>query len=102
MDFKSVNPTTTEDGVQIAESWRGYPQSQFGNWTPDQVKHSQMLIKCAKNRSSTMYWMDVFNDGKFAPSNVGDCHGDCKVDSETSNQDRFWDRLQQEVRLICP
>jgi len=102
MDFRSVNPTTTKGDAHIPESWQGYPQSKFGNWAPDQVKRSQMLINSAKNQSSTMYWMDVLDDGKFTPSKVGVGRGVCKVDSKRSDQDRFWQELQQDVSLICP
>jgi len=103
MDFRSINPTTTEGDVHTPElSWQGYPQSKFRNWTPDQVKRSQMLINSAKNQSSTMYWMDVDENGKFTRSNVGDGSGVCKVDSEPSDQDRFWTELRKGVSLICP
>ncbi|KAG1814731.1 uncharacterized protein BJ212DRAFT_1481921 [Suillus subaureus] len=101
MDFDvDSTPSTTV----IDPSWRGYPQNQFGNWTPDQVGRSKMLEKCLVNKSSTTYWMDVRNDGRFARSDIGG-KGDTMVVG-TENEDEFWDILQGErpenirVRLI--
>jgi hypothetical protein len=96
MDFSKIDDTTvtTQDTTRIDESWRGYPQNMFGNWTPDQVGRSQMLLKCSKNQSSTIYWMDVLNNGMFARANMG--NGDTST-VRTANEDEFWDMLQGEV-----
>jgi hypothetical protein len=59
---------TTEDGMTATTngpSWQGYPESLFGNWKSDQVERSQMLEKCLKNNSSTLYWIDVRDDRGF-------------------------------------
>ncbi|KAJ8586909.1 hypothetical protein M405DRAFT_883012, partial [Rhizopogon salebrosus TDB-379] len=95
MDFSKIDDTTvtTQDTTRIDESWRGYPQNMFGNWTPDQVGRSQMLLKCSKNQSSTIYWMDVLNNGMFARANMG--NGDTST-VRTANEDEFWDMLQGE------
>ncbi|KAJ8593415.1 hypothetical protein M405DRAFT_879332, partial [Rhizopogon salebrosus TDB-379] len=73
MDFSKIDDmtVTTQDTTSIDESWRGYPQNLFGNWTPDQVGRSQILMKCSKNQSSTIYWMDVLDNGMFARASMG-------------------------------
>lgn len=89
MDFDVDSTTST---TVIDPSWRGYPQNQFGNWTPDQVGRSKMLEKCLVNKSSTIYWMDVRNDGSFASQDIGG-NGDTTVVG-TEHEDEFWDILQ--------
>ncbi|KAG2357380.1 hypothetical protein BDR07DRAFT_1463573 [Suillus spraguei] len=88
MDFDVDSTTST---TVIEPSWRGYPQSQFGNWTPDQVRRSKMLEKCLVNKTSTVYWMDVRDDGIFARSNMGG-KGDTMVVGP-GQEDGFWDML---------
>lgn len=88
MDFDvDTSPSTTD----IDPSWRGYPQNLFGNWTPDQVERSKMLGRCLLNNSSTIYWMDVLNDGSFRK-------GDTTVVGN-EHEDGFWDILQGQVSL---
>ncbi|OAX34434.1 hypothetical protein K503DRAFT_774540 [Rhizopogon vinicolor AM-OR11-026] len=82
------NATTHDPSCE----WSGYPQNLFGNWTPDQVKRSQMLIKCSKNESSKIYWMDVLDDdASFITPDMGE-------NSHTSpvsiTNDEFWGMLQ--------
>ncbi|KAG1883344.1 hypothetical protein F4604DRAFT_285195 [Suillus subluteus] len=91
MDFNIEFTTSTHD---IDPSWRGYPQNQFGNWTPDQVGRSKMLEKCQMNKSSTVYWMDVHDDRSFTSPDIGGNGGTMVVGIE--NEDRFWDILQKE------
>ena len=95
MDF-NVSVTATKTGDVIDESWPGYPQNQFGNWTPDQVGRSQMLVKCAVNKSSTIYWMDVHDsDGRFGIPDIGGKGDTSRVTTESQNE--FWDILQEQV-----
>ena len=49
----------------LRSGWGTLTENMFGNWTPDRVQRSQMLIKCWNNQSSIIYWMDVLDDGKF-------------------------------------
>lgn len=91
MDFDVDSTTST---TVIDPSWRGYPQNQFGNWTPDQVGRSKMLEKCLANKSSTIYWMDVRNDGSFTSPDIGG-NGDTTAVG-TEHEDGFWDILQGE------
>ncbi|KAG2357381.1 hypothetical protein BDR07DRAFT_1490773 [Suillus spraguei] len=90
MDFDADFDFTTSTAV-IEPSWRGYPQSQFGNWTPDQVQRSKMFQKCEANKTSTIYWMDVRDDGTFARSNMGG-KGDTMAVGP-GQEDGFWDML---------
>ncbi|KAG2367562.1 hypothetical protein BDR07DRAFT_1326311 [Suillus spraguei] len=89
MDFEVDSTTST---TTIEPSWRGYPQSQFGNWTPDQVRRSKMLEKCLVNKTSTIYWMDVHDDGSFACPVMGG-NGHITVVG-TEDEDAFWEILQ--------
>jgi hypothetical protein len=80
---------TTEDRMTATTngpSWQGYPESLFGNWKSDQVERSQMLKKCSKNNSSTLYWIDVRDDGSFI--------------TLTISKDEFLDISQPEVSFI--
>ncbi|KAG1736655.1 uncharacterized protein EDB91DRAFT_1142006 [Suillus paluster] len=87
--FKS-SPT-----VNIDQSWPGYPQNQFGNWTQDQVERSQMLERCSKNQSSTVYWMDVLHSREFAASNIGGNGHITVVDTQREGSEgEFWNILQ--------
>jgi hypothetical protein len=100
MDFRNVEvPNATSDHNDIDKSWPGYPRNLFGNWTPDQVERSQMLTKCSKNSSSTIYWMDVLDTGCFTAggSDIGNGHTSTVT---SANQDEFWNMLQAEVNLI--
>jgi hypothetical protein len=94
MDFEVNSSTST---TVIEPSWRGYPQNQFGNWTPDQVGRSKMLEKCLVNKSSTIYWMDVRSNGSFASSDI-EGKGDTIIVG-TEQEDGFWDVLQGKVSL---
>ena len=87
--------STTVTDTSTATKWSGYPQNLFGNWTPDQVERSQMLIKCSKNQSSTVYWMDVLDGGKFITP-------DMTMTTTKDSEDDFWNLLQGEASLIRP
>ncbi|KAG1896166.1 uncharacterized protein F5891DRAFT_1193400 [Suillus fuscotomentosus] len=93
MDFEVDSAAST---TAIDPSWRGYPQNQFGNWTPDQVGRSKMIEKCLANKTSTIYWMDVRNNGSFASSNIGGKGNITVVGPEHEPEDGFWDILQGE------
>ncbi|OJA16736.1 hypothetical protein AZE42_07558 [Rhizopogon vesiculosus] len=68
MDFDTPDNTrTATTGDRVGQS---YPQNLFPNWTPDQVKRSQMLKWCSNDQSS-MYWMDVLDNGKFTTPQAG-------------------------------
>jgi len=92
MDFRNVDVPTATSNPPVDPSWPWYPQNLFGNWTPDQVKRSQMLAKCPMDGSSTIYWMDVGKDGKFTNAHTS---------TVTAPYHEFWDMLQGEVNLTC-
>jgi hypothetical protein len=97
MDFDVDSSAST---TVIDPSWRGYPQNQFGNWTPDQVGRSKMIEKCLGNKFSTIYWMDVLHNKSFTTPNIGG-NGHTMVVG-TEHEDGFWDTLQQERPKKCP
>jgi len=101
IDLRNIDDSTVTNDVEIDPSWPGYPQNLFGNWTPGQVRRSQMLTKCSKNQSSTIYWMDVLSRGKFVTSNIAGGHISTVTTSD-QDQENFWDMLKGEVGLICP
>jgi len=82
--------------------WRGYPKSHFGNWGKEQVDHSGMLTKCSKTGPSSIYWMDVLDDGRFCSSNIGEGSKTTKK----VNENGFWSMLETletlKVSMICP
>jgi hypothetical protein len=86
---------TAVTDASTATKWSGYPQNLFGNWTPDQVQRSQMIMKCSKNQSSTIYWMDVLDDGKFTTP-------DMTMTTTKDSENDFWTMLQGEASLIRP
>jgi len=90
-----LDATTAVTDPSTATKWSGYPQSLFGNWTPDQVERSQMIKKCSKNQSSIIYWMDVLDDAKFTTPNM-------TVTPTNDSENDFWTMLQGEASPICP
>lgn len=81
--------------IPVDQSWRGYPQNQFKNWTPNQIEQSQMFNKCSRE-TSTIYWIDVReSDGKFVKSNIGGMGDTTAVSAQsTQNQAIFWNFLE--------
>jgi hypothetical protein len=109
MDFSNVDISTATnhvpESVCSAEAqdmtWSGYPQNAFRNWTAEQVKRSQMFIKCSKNQS-TIYWMDVSHDNaKFSPSPPNTAGS--RMVAAVDHDDEFWEKLQVEVcHILSP
>lgn len=48
--------------------WNRYPQSLFGNWTPEQVDRCGIL-KPTHNETCKIHTVDVFIDGTFDRAN---------------------------------
>ncbi|KAG2071272.1 hypothetical protein BDR04DRAFT_1098684 [Suillus decipiens] len=61
--------------------------------TPDQVGRNKMLEKCLVNKISTVYWMDVHDDGRFVCLDMGE-NGHTTVVG-TEHKDAFWEILQR-------
>ncbi|KAF9239341.1 hypothetical protein BU15DRAFT_62087 [Melanogaster broomeanus] len=68
MDSSDVQLLPPGRIVTNEEEWARYPQSLFGNWTPDQVKRSKMLLSCNDREPCDVYWVDVLKSGKFDKS----------------------------------
>ncbi|KAG1787949.1 cora-like Mg2+ transporter protein-domain-containing protein [Suillus plorans] len=95
MDLDADSDST--DTTDVDQSWKGYPQNQFRNWTPRQVEESKMFEKCSKDQSSTIYWMDVYNSENVARRfTIPDMEKDNRGTTvPTQDQDEFWDMLQK-------
>jgi hypothetical protein len=79
------------DNCQDCTLWIAYPQSLFGNWTAKPVRKCG-IERAVKDRehSSTIYTVDVLEDGVFGDS------GEYRVTSR--NKREYWkNTLQPEV-----
>ncbi|KAG9311758.1 hypothetical protein JVU11DRAFT_8001 [Chiua virens] len=67
VDATSVHfPSNAPGSTNASEChWNQYPQNLFANWTPNQVKRSQMLTRCSDCEASIVYKVNMFDDGKF-------------------------------------
>ncbi|KIK67894.1 hypothetical protein GYMLUDRAFT_256709 [Collybiopsis luxurians FD-317 M1] len=73
--------------------WRGYPQSRFPNWTPDQVERagiSEVIRNYDRHATCTIYYANVDTGGFFT-------NDDKEVIGE-GNKDEFWKRIAHETR----
>ncbi|KAH7925847.1 hypothetical protein BV22DRAFT_404743 [Leucogyrophana mollusca] len=66
-------------------SWQGYPQSLFGNWTPDQVKRSRIMTSCSDSEDCLTYRVDIMEDGSFV---------DRPLPGEARSRDDAWKLVQ--------
>lgn len=94
MDFDEDIPVVVPPSNQPAgsdESWPGYPQSLFQNWTETQVKRCEMLTACPVGESS-VFKVDVLQDGTFGE------HGPPTATiKDESSQAAFWDLINRPV-----
>ncbi|EGO22793.1 hypothetical protein SERLADRAFT_439555 [Serpula lacrymans var. lacrymans S7.9] len=74
------------------QSWKGYPQSIFPNWTPEQVARSEMLTQCQNRQSGccTIYNVDVKDNGSFV---VGQAE---RFEVSSTNGEEVWKSFQAE------
>ncbi|KAG1887394.1 cora-like Mg2+ transporter protein-domain-containing protein [Suillus fuscotomentosus] len=98
----AASDTTVMDEPSLP--WLDYPQNKFRNWTADPVQRSEMFEKCSKNKSSTIYWMDVRDSEdvtkRFTVPDMGENdHGTTKVPIEDP-QNKFWKMLEQKASLM--
>jgi hypothetical protein len=83
MDFSTIEAAATEGTVITTEGTvittedtatpngaYEYPENLFPNWKSEQVKRSQMLIKCEKHLSSILYWIHVHDNGSFTTATI--------------------------------
>lgn len=84
--------------------WLNYPQNKFRNWTADPVQRSEMFEKCSKNKSSTIYWMDVRDSEdvtkRFTVPDMGENDLGTTVVPIEDPQNKFWKMLEQKVSLM--
>jgi hypothetical protein len=64
-DFPVVIPPSNQPTGSYIQSWHGYPQSSFPNWTECQVRRCEMLTACPVGESN-VFKVDVLHDGKFS------------------------------------
>jgi hypothetical protein len=98
MDFDTDSDLTlnrdnapTSPGA-AGQLWRGYPESLFGNWKPDQVKRSKMLSNCSELDMCSVHWLDVLTDGTFTILDKEGRDQTTRVTPERINE--FWELLQ--------
>ncbi|KIJ63179.1 hypothetical protein HYDPIDRAFT_113782 [Hydnomerulius pinastri MD-312] len=95
MDFDSdsseVHPLLPEGLIDSTETWRKYPQNLFGNWTPDQVSRSKMLLSCNSMELCAVHKADVLDGGKFDKSEDGRT---VYVTADSVSVNTFWEGLQ--------
>ncbi|KAJ7590510.1 hypothetical protein C8J56DRAFT_933090 [Mycena floridula] len=68
--------------------WRGYPQSRFPNWTPSQVKRSQIqntIENYNRDIPAKIYHVDVDQRGHFTDSD--------RFGITEEGKDVFWEKL---------
>jgi len=59
---KDPVPITCQYGK---DSWKGYPQSLYPNWTPRQVQKSGIHAAINKHKKCVIYQVDVTDEGRF-------------------------------------
>jgi len=91
-DNSEASPAPPHPEVQ---SWRGYPQNLFGNWKPDQVKRSKLLINCSQLDDCLVHWLDVLNDGTFTTLDEEGRDQTTRATRDRANE--FWELLQSPV-----
>lgn len=95
-DVPSVVPLPKQSTGPDTESWRGYPQSSFPNWTESQVKRCEMLTACPVGESN-VFKVDVLDAGTFNEKGP-------KVATINDRQTEinFWNWLKSPVSpLVC-
>ncbi|KIJ45140.1 hypothetical protein M422DRAFT_46945 [Sphaerobolus stellatus SS14] len=72
---ESNNATDIEETQYPENHWRNYPESRFPNWKKEQVGRSKIMTDLPSNGESTIYHIDVLQNGEFKrvnPSKVSD------------------------------
>ncbi|KAF8122700.1 hypothetical protein EV363DRAFT_1359507 [Boletus edulis] len=89
MDFNQDNATVNQR--TDLHVWRDYPQSHFGNWTPDQVQRCRMLTICKGQYMCQIHKVDVLANGIFEkPEEETRTR---KIPSDDATAMEFWDEL---------
>jgi hypothetical protein len=77
------------------EPWARYPQSHFGNWTPEQVQRCRMLSICKDQYACQIHKVDVFKDGIFVRPDEDTRTRE--IPSDPTSAKEFWDDIQSPV-----
>jgi hypothetical protein len=108
MDLEAIE--SHEDAPEVtailppdAPKWRGYPQSDFPNWTPVPVRRSRIRDMIDKRPESPckIYCVDVLESGEFKTLDLRTI-----CDTEASRKD-FWTMMHKKrppgirVRSLC-
>ena len=97
MDFNMDVADVPELSPEEREGWKKYPQSHFGNWTPDQVKRCGMLTICQNKYMCYLHKVDVLSDGIFdKPEKETRPQG---IRSDEASAVAFWNELQGRVSV---
>ncbi|KAF4612869.1 hypothetical protein D9613_011170 [Agrocybe pediades] len=95
VELESNSPTVptpcNHDPCQAC--WRDYPKSLYPNWTPRQVKKSNIALAKKTHRKCTIYQLDVDNQGLFKVPPQG------AIVSQPNNPDDTWNVL---VKMTIP
>ncbi|KAL4068577.1 hypothetical protein V8B97DRAFT_848741 [Scleroderma yunnanense] len=94
VDDSTVEPLYPQ-GLEVPRNdWKKYPQNLFGNWTPDQVGRSGMLIKCSDKSHCTIYTAEALHgNGQFDKTAADRT---MTVTADVASMEAFWDALQKD------
>ena len=99
MDFDKDEAKVAPLSPGAVEPWTRYPQSHFGNWTPDQVRRCRMLTICQERYACQIHKVDVFKDGTFDRPEEERARPQ-QISSDPALAREFWDELQQPVSAL--
>lgn len=98
IDDAVVVPLVPEGLPLPADHWKKYPQNLFGNWTPDQVQRSKMLITCSTDSTPcSIYTVEVDDGGHFDKTAA---ERTVTVTADSESVETFWTKLQEPVRVM--
>ncbi|KAH0834812.1 hypothetical protein J3R83DRAFT_10421 [Lanmaoa asiatica] len=93
MDFNQDEAYVPPLSPGALEPWSQYPQSLFGNWTPDQVARCRMLTICKDKYACQIHKVDIFKDGTFdKPQEEVQPR---QIPSDLESTTAFWEELQK-------
>ena len=98
MDFNQDEADVPPLSPGAHEPWARYPQSHFGNWTPDQVQRCRMLSICKDQYTCQIHKVDVFKDGIFVRPDEDTWTRE--IPSDPTSAKEFWDDLQSPVSAL--
>jgi hypothetical protein len=80
------------DNCEDCKNWTAYPQSHFGNWTIKPVRKCGIERAVQREKPSTIYMVDVLEDGVFGVSS--------QTEVTAKNKREYWrDTLLREASV---